>query len=110
MRPLTSGKGLLLPGAAAAAALGTAFALVFLYAPDDADQGFVQKIFYLHVPLAITALCGFVAGGVMGLQYLRTRDRRWDLRSYVAIHLSLILAVGVLATGSVWARAAWGHW
>ena len=32
-----------------------AFALVFFYAPLDADQGFVQKIFYLHVPLAITA-------------------------------------------------------
>ena len=40
-----------------------AFALVFFYAPNDADQGFIQKIFYLHVPLAIVALCGFVAGG-----------------------------------------------
>jgi len=35
-----------------------AFALVFFYAPNDADQGFIQKIFYLHVPLAIVALCG----------------------------------------------------
>ena len=37
-----------------------AFALVFFYAPLDADQGFVQKIFYVHVPMAIVALCGFV--------------------------------------------------
>jgi heme exporter protein C len=44
-----------------------AFALVFFYAPLDADQGFVQKIFYVHVPLAITALCGFVFGGVLGV-------------------------------------------
>jgi heme exporter protein C len=51
-----------------------------------------------------------MAGGVMGLKFLRTGDRRWDLRAYVAIHLSLILAVGVLATGSIWARASWGHW
>jgi heme exporter protein C len=87
-----------------------AFALVFFYAPNDADQGFVQKIFYLHVPLAIVALCGFVAGGVYGIKYLRTRDRAHDLRSYVAIHLSLILAVGALVTGSIWAKAAWGHW
>ncbi len=87
-----------------------AFALVFFYAPNDADQGFVQKIFYLHVPLGIVALGGFVAGGIMGLKFLRTRDRKWDLRSYVAIHLSLILAVGVLATGSIWAKASWGHW
>jgi len=87
-----------------------AFALVFFYAPNDADQGFIQKIFYLHVPLAIVALCGFVAGGVYGIQYLRTGDRAHDLRSYVAIHLSLILGVGVLATGSIWAKASWGHW
>ncbi len=87
-----------------------AFALVFFYAPNDADQGFIQKIFYLHVPLAIVALCGFVAGGVWGIQYLRTGDRAHDLRSYVSIHLSLILAVAALVTGSIWAKAAWGHW
>jgi heme exporter protein C len=87
-----------------------AFALVFFYAPNDADQGFVQKIFYLHVPVAIVALCGFVAGGVYGIRYLRTGDRSHDLRSYVAIHLSLILAVAALVTGSIWARAAWGQW
>ena len=87
-----------------------AFALVFFYAPNDADQGFIQKIFYLHVPVAIVALCGFVAGGVYGIRYLRTGDRSHDLRSYVAIHLSLILAVAALVTGSIWARAAWGQW
>jgi heme exporter protein C len=87
-----------------------AFALVFLYAPNDADQGFVQKIFYLHVPLAIVALFGFVAGGVYGIRFLRKGDRTDDLRSYVAIHISLILGVGVLITGSIWAKAAWGHW
>jgi heme exporter protein C len=87
-----------------------AFALVFFYAPNDADQGFVQKIFYLHVPLAIVALCGFVAGGVWGVRYLRDGDRRHDLRSYVAIHLALIFGVGTLVTGSIWAKASWGHW
>src|SRR4051794_7883677 len=37
-------------------------------------------------------------------------DRTLDLRSYVAIHISLILAVGALVTGSIWAKASWGHW
>ena len=90
--------------------MAVALAMVFFYAPLDADQGFVQKIFYLHVPLAIVALGGFVAGGVMAIAHLRTGDRRWDLRSYVAIHLSLILGLGVLATGAIWAKASWGHW
>jgi heme exporter protein C len=87
-----------------------AFALVFFYAPNDADQGFIQKIFYLHVPMALVALFGFVAGGICAIQHLRTRQAKWDLRSYVAIHMSLIFGVAVLLTGSIWARAAWGHW
>jgi heme exporter protein C len=103
-------RGLKSLSIASVALIVGAFALVFFYAPNDADQGFIQKIFYLHVPLAIVALCGFVAGGVFGIRYLRTRDRAHDLRSYVAIHLSLVLAVGALITGSIWAKASWGHW
>jgi len=104
------GRGLKSLSLASAALVTGAFALVFFYAPLDADQGFIQKIFYLHVPLAIVALCGFVAGGIYGIRYLRTGDRAHDLRSYVAIHQSLIFGVGVLVTGSIWAKASWGHW
>jgi heme exporter protein C len=93
-----------------AALLAVGLALVFFYAPVDADQGRIQKIFYIHVPMAIVALSGFTAAAGMALAYLRTRDRRWDVRAYVTIHLSLILAVGVLLTGSIWARGSWGHW
>src|SRR4030088_1055907 len=104
------GKGLRALSLATTVVLTGAFALVFFYAPNDADQGFIQKIFYVHVPMAIVALCGFIAGGVMAIAYLRTRSQKWDMRSYVAIHLSLILGVGVLITGSIWAKASWGHW
>src|SRR4051812_49622558 len=85
-----------------------AFSLVFFYAPNDADQGFVQKIFYLHVPLAIVALGGFVTGGIYAVRYLLTGDRAHDLRSYVAIHLSLILVIVLLATRSILAQASLG--
>jgi heme exporter protein C len=104
------GRGLKTLSLLSAALIAAAYALVFFYAPNDADQGFIQKIFYVHVPLAIVALCGFVAGGVWAIQYLRTGDRMHDLRSYVAIHLALILAVGALITGSIWAKASWGAW
>jgi heme exporter protein C len=90
--------------------LGTALALVFFYAPLEAEQGFLQKIFYVHVPLAIVSLCGFVLGGLFAIQHLRTRDPRWDLRSYVAIHMALIFGVATLITGSIWAKGSWGHW
>ena len=93
-------KGLAPLAAATVVTLTAAFTMVFFYAPNDADQGFVQKIFYVHVPMAIVALCGFVAGGIMAIKHLRSGDASWDLRSYVAIHMSIILGVGVLATGA----------
>ena len=95
---------------ATAVTVTAALTLVFFYAPLDADQGFVQKIFYVHVPMAIVALGGFVAGGIMAIKHLRSGDRSWDMRSYVAIHISIILGFGVLATGAIWAKASWGHW
>ena len=104
------GKGLRGLSIATAATLVTAFALAFFYAPMDAVEGMRQKIFYLHVPIAIVALCGFVAGGIFAVQHLRTGDRRYDMRSYVSIHMALIFGVATLLTGSIWARAAWGHW
>jgi heme exporter protein C len=103
-------KGLTPLSIATVVTLTAALALVFFFAPLDADQGFVQKIFYVHVPMAIVALCGFVAGGIMAIKHLRSGDPSWDLRSYVAIHISIILGVGVLVTGAIWAKAAWGHW
>jgi heme exporter protein C len=98
-----------LPGMTALALL-LAYSLVFFYAPTEDDQGFVQKIFYLHVPLAVVTLCGFIAGAFMALMFLRTGERKWDMRSYVAVHVSLILGIAALVSGSIWAKASWGHW
>jgi heme exporter protein C len=92
----TYSKGLRALTLASVATIMVALALVFFYAPLDADQGFVQKIFYLHVPLAIG--------------HLRTGDRVWDMRSYVAIHMALIFGIAGLISGSIWAKASWGHW
>ena len=104
------GKGLRALSIATLVSLAAAVALIFFYAPIEADQGIIQKIFYVHVPLAIVALGGFIAGGVFAIRYLRTEDRSWDTRSYVAIHLAIVFAVGTLITGSIWAKASWGHW
>ena len=106
----TFGRGLRTLVLATIATITVALALVFFYAPLDADQGFIQKIFYLHVPLAIVSLCGFVFGGLLAIGHLRTGERAWDMRSYVAIHMALIFGVAGLITGAIWAKASWGHW
>jgi len=99
--------------ALAAAALGlvsTALALVFFVAPNDADQGFSQRIFYFHVSIAITAYACFVGAAWKAFRHLTRRDPRADLESYVAVHQGLIFGAGVLLTGSIWAKISWGHW
>ena len=104
------GKGLKTLSIATVATLVAATCLVFYYAPNDADQGFIQKIFYLHVPLAIVALAGFVIAAIHAIRHLRSGDRRHDARSYVSIHLSIVFGTAVLITGAIWAKASWGKW
>ena len=77
-----------LPASAALAAvlLTAAIALIAFYVPTDADQGLSQKIFYFHVPIALTAYACFGWGAWKALRVLWKRDERADLESYVAIH------------------------
>ncbi|HEX6116338.1 MAG TPA: cytochrome c biogenesis protein [Solirubrobacterales bacterium] len=89
--------------------LGAGFALVFFYAPLE-REGFVQKIFYLHVPLAIVALAGFIVAAIHAIRHLRSGDPVHDYRAYVSIHMSVIFGVAVLVTGAIWAKAQWGVW
>jgi len=90
--------------------VGAGVALVFFYVPNDADQGFSQRIFYFHVPLAFTAYCCFGWGAWKALLHLWKRPATADLESYVAIHQGLIAGCLVLASGSLWAKISWGHW
>ena len=90
--------------------LAAAIALIAFYVPVDADQGLSQKIFYFHVPIALTAYGCFGWGAWKALRHLWTRQEGADLESYVAIHLGVIFGAMTLVTGSIWARASWGVW
>jgi heme exporter protein C len=94
----------------AVALLGTALALIFFYAPIDADQGLSQKIFYIHVPIALTSYACFGWGAWKALVHLRKRSPGADLQSYAAIHQGVIFGALTLVTGSIWARSSWGIW
>jgi len=90
--------------------VGSAIALIAFYVPVDADQGLSQKIFYFHVPIALTSYVCFGWGAWKALRYLWKREESSDLESYVAIHLGVIFGALTLVTGSIWARASWGVW
>ena len=108
----TSSPNSRLPAIAALAAglVGLALLLVFFVAPEDADQGISQKIFYIHVPVALTAYACFGWGAFKALMYLWRRDERYDLESYVGIHQGTMFGALTLVTGAIWAKASWGVW
>jgi heme exporter protein C len=91
--------------AAALALLVAGVALALLWAPEDADQGISQRIFYIHVPLALTAYGCFFWGAWKALRLLWRGEERHDLESYTAIHMGVIFGVLTLVTGSIWAPA-----
>lgn len=95
---------------AASALLLAGVALAFYWAPEDADQGFSQRIFYIHVAVALTAYACFVWGAWKALRLLWKRDERYDLESYTAVHIGVMFGVLTLVTGSIWARISWGVW
>jgi heme exporter protein C len=94
----------------ALALMAAAIALIFLVAPEDADQGISQKIFYFHVPIALTAYACFGWGAWKALRHLWKRQPGADLESYTAIHQGVIFGALTLVTGSIWAKASWGVW
>jgi heme exporter protein C len=96
--------------ALAAGLLAAAGVLIFFWVPEDADQGISQKIFYLHVPVALTAYACFAWGAWKAFLHLWKRPPEADLASYVGIHQGVIFGALTLLTGSIWAKASWGTW
>jgi heme exporter protein C len=84
--------------------------MAFVYAPKEATMGHVQRIFYFHVGAAWTAFLAFFVVFLGGLAYLRTRDRRWDALALSSAEIGVLFTTVTLATGSIWAKPAWGAW
>jgi len=82
----------------------------FLYAPTDAVLGDVQRLFYLHVPAALTMYLAIFLVFVASLRYLQTRDARWDEVAASGAETGLLFGTVVMITGPVWAKASWGTW
>jgi heme exporter protein C len=83
---------------------------LFLVAPEDADQGQIQRIFYFHVAVAIVSMVAFGVAFVAGAAYLRRPREWWDDVELISVRLGLVFAVLTVITGSIWAKASWGTW
>jgi heme exporter protein C len=96
---------------AAAAAVGLmllAAGAIFLYAPTDALQGSVQRIFYVHVSSAIAAFGCFAVVLVGGAIYLRNGSLVADRFARAGALVGLVFTTVTLVMGMLWAKPIWG--
>lgn len=84
--------------------------MVIFYAPADRIQGIVQKIFYLHLPLAWVAYLAFLVVLVASVLYLWKRDLRWDALARSSVEIGVLFTTLVIVTGSLWAKPVWNTW
>jgi heme exporter protein C len=81
---------------------------IFLYAPTDALQGPVQRIFYLHVSAAIAAYGCFAVVLAGGIIYLRTENLAADRFARAGALVGLLFTTVTLVMGMLWAKPIWG--
>ncbi len=84
--------------------------LIFMWAPTEVQMGHVQRIFYVHVPSAWIAFLAFGIVFLGSIQYLRTREAKWDNLASASAELGVIFTTLVLVTGPIWAKPVWGIW
>jgi heme exporter protein C len=84
--------------------------LVAYYAPLEEIQGIFQKIFYVHIPAIIPTYFGFILTALGGVQYLRTRQERWDQLAVSGAEVGVVFCTLMLLVGPIWAKPVWGLW
>ena len=86
-----------------------AMGMAFFYAPTEAVQGQVQRVFYIHVPTAWVSYLAFIIVALASVLVLRGRDtERWDRIAGAAGEVGLVFTTVFLVTGMIWAKRAWG--
>lgn len=84
--------------------------LIFWVAPTDANLGNVQRVFYLHVPIALMSFLAFFIVFVGSVMYLVKRSSRWDSMALAAGEVGVVFVTLALITGVIWAKPVWNVW
>ncbi|MDE7371387.1 MAG: cytochrome c biogenesis protein, partial [Desulfovibrio sp.] len=95
---------------AGALAMAASQWLIWCYAPEEATLGLMQKIFYLHLPLAWWALISFFIVFLGSIAVLLRRSDAADRLCAAAAEVGVLFSGLTLVTGMIWARRSWGVW
>lgn len=84
--------------------------LIYAWTPQEATMGLMQKIFYLHLPLAWWAMVSFFLVFVGSAFYLARKNSGWDNFCVAAAEIGVLFSSLALASGIIWAKKSWGIW
>jgi heme exporter protein C len=98
------------PAAAVCFLMFVASPVLIANAPYEATMGLVQKIFYYHVPAAMTFFVAAFVCGINSWRYLFGRNVHADRIAASAAELAVVFGAITLVTGPLWARKSWGVW
>jgi heme exporter protein C len=94
---------------AALVSIVVALGMAFFYAPTEAVQGHVQRVFYLHVPTAWVSYLAFIVVALASVLVLRGGDtERWDRIAGASGEVGFVFTTVFLVSGMIWAKRAWG--
>src|ERR1700722_14046769 len=83
---------------------------VFMNLPDEAMQGAVYRIIFVHVPAAINADIFYTIALVSSVLFLMKKDFVYDSIAVSCIEVATMLVLVNLVTGSIWGKSQWGIW
>jgi len=84
--------------------------MVFIFVPTDAETGIIQRIFYIHVPLAWIAFFAFFITLIGSIMFLWKRDFKWDRLASASAEIGFLFITLMLISGCIWAKPVWGVW
>lgn len=80
------------------------------FTPIELHQGPAQKIFYVHVPAAWSAMLSMGLVGLASILFLLLKDFRFDRFAAASAEVGTVFCCVMLTTGPLWARPIWGTW
>lgn len=93
---------------AAAIAMVVAIVYVFELTPNEPRMGFVQKIFFFHLPSAILGYLGFAICCIASIVYLIRPSAKVDAIARSGASVGVLFCAMVLISGPFWAKKSWG--
>jgi heme exporter protein C len=90
--------------------LGGIYLRALVFTPEERLQGLAQKIYYVHVPSAWSAMLAMGMVGLASILFLFLKDPRYDRFASASAEVGTAFSLVMLTTGPLWARPIWGTW